>query len=61
MAHNDDNDPVDYDDWLLTLESVRTKTTTSQGYKSPCIFIEVVLLFILIFSWESIFLEYRTL
>jgi hypothetical protein len=29
---------------MLTLESVRTETTTSRGYKSPCIFIEVVLL-----------------
>jgi hypothetical protein len=26
------------------LESVRTKMTTSWGYKPPCIFIEVVLL-----------------
>jgi hypothetical protein len=30
---------------LLTLESVRTETKTSQGYESSCIFKEVVLLF----------------
>jgi hypothetical protein len=41
--------------------SVKTETKTSQGYKSPCVFIEVVLLFVLIFSWNSRFLEYRTL
>jgi hypothetical protein len=35
---------------LLTLESIRTETTTSRGYKSPCVFIEVVLLFISRFS-----------
>jgi hypothetical protein len=29
---------------MLTLESVRTKTKTSRGCKSSCIFIEVVLL-----------------
>jgi hypothetical protein len=45
----------------LTLESIRTEMTTSRGYKSPCIFIEVVLLFILRFSWDSRFSEYRTL
>jgi hypothetical protein len=31
---------------ILTLESIRTETTTSRGYKSPCILIEVVLLYI---------------
>jgi hypothetical protein len=30
---------------MLTLESIRTETETSRGCKSPCIFIEVVLLF----------------
>jgi hypothetical protein len=30
---------------LFTLESIRTKTPTSRGYKSPCVFIEVVLLY----------------
>jgi hypothetical protein len=47
--------------WVLMLESVKTETKTSQGYKSPCVFIEAVLLFVLIFSWNSRFLEYRTL
>jgi hypothetical protein len=32
------------EDFVLTLESVRTETTTSRGYKSSCVFIEVVLL-----------------
>jgi hypothetical protein len=41
----------------LMLESVRTETTTSRGYKSPCIFIEVVLLFVSRFSWNSRFLK----
>jgi hypothetical protein len=43
------------------LESVRTEMKISQGYKSPCVFIEVVLLFILIFSRDSRFLESETL
>jgi hypothetical protein len=30
---------------LLMLESVRTETKTSRGYKSPRVFIEVVLLY----------------
>jgi hypothetical protein len=30
---------------LLTIESIRTEMETSQGCKSPCVFIEVVLLF----------------
>jgi hypothetical protein len=30
----------------LMLESIRTKTETSRGYKSACIFIEVVLLYV---------------
>jgi hypothetical protein len=30
---------------LLMLESVRIETTNSRGCKSPCVFIEVVLLF----------------
>jgi hypothetical protein len=34
----------------LMLESVRNEMTTSQGCKSPFIFIEVVLLFR--FSWD---------
>jgi hypothetical protein len=37
---------------MLTLEFIRTKMTTSRGCKSPCVFIEVVLLFTLIFSWD---------
>jgi hypothetical protein len=36
--------PLPLHEHLLTLESVRTKTKTSRGYKSPYIFIEVVLL-----------------
>jgi hypothetical protein len=31
---------------VLMFESVKIETTTSQGYKSPYIFIEVVLLYI---------------
>jgi hypothetical protein len=44
----------------LILESFRIGTTISWGYKSPCIFIEVVLLFVLIFSWDSRFSKYGT-
>jgi hypothetical protein len=43
--------------YVLMLESVRTEMTTSQGYKSPCIFIEVVFLFVSRFSWNSRFFK----
>jgi hypothetical protein len=38
---------------VLTLEFVMTEMETSRGCKSPYVFIEVVLLFTLIFSWDS--------
>jgi hypothetical protein len=34
-------------DTLLTLESVKTKTKTSRGYESSCVFKEVIVLFVL--------------
>jgi hypothetical protein len=46
---------------VLTLESVRTENETSRGYKSPCVFIEVVLLFYFIFLWDFGSSKYGTL
>jgi hypothetical protein len=42
---------------LLMLESVRTETTTSRGYESSYIFIEVVLLFGLWYSLITLDIE----
>jgi hypothetical protein len=46
---------------MLMLESIRDEMETSWGYKYPFIVIEVVLLFVLKFYWDSRFLEYGTL